>query len=36
MKILEGVCWTMPVLAGQKLYARDTPGHVVCVDLAGK
>ena len=36
MKVLDGRCWTMPTLANQRLYVRDTPGHVVCLSLEGK
>ncbi len=33
--ILTGKCWTSPVLANGLLYARNTPGDLVCVDLRG-
>lgn len=32
-KILEGTCWTMPVLANSRLFARTGEGDLVCVDL---
>ena len=35
-KILNGECWTVPVLAGGLLYCRDSDGHLVCVDLRVK
>ncbi|MGC4002179.1 MAG: PQQ-like beta-propeller repeat protein [Pirellulales bacterium] len=33
-KILDGRCWTVPTLIGDKLLARNAQGHVVCVDVA--
>ncbi len=36
-QILEGQCWTVPVLANGKIYARNNPdGQLVCVDVSGK
>ncbi len=35
-EILTGKCWTSPVLANGLLYARNTPGDLVCIDLRGK
>ena len=32
-KVLDGQCWTVPVLAGGLLYCRDSSGHLVCIDL---
>jgi outer membrane protein assembly factor BamB len=32
-QILEGRCWTSPVLSGGRLLARNAAGHVVCLDL---
>ena len=32
-KILEGLCWAKPVLIGDRLYARDAQGMVVCLRL---
>ena len=33
--ILAGKCWTMPVLANGRIYARDEDGGMVCVDMSG-
>lgn len=35
-QILSGRCWSAPVLANGKLFARNTPGHVVCLSAATK
>lgn len=35
-KILKGKCWTMPVLANGKIYARNADGDMVCVDMSIK
>jgi outer membrane protein assembly factor BamB len=32
-KILTGLCWPKPVLLGNRLYARDAQGTVVCLEL---
>jgi len=32
-QILTGKCWTVPVLANGKIYARNAAGTVVCVEL---
>jgi outer membrane protein assembly factor BamB len=32
-RILDGKCWTVPVLSGGRLYARNAAGRVVCLDL---
>ncbi|TKJ36398.1 MAG: hypothetical protein CEE38_11305 [Planctomycetes bacterium B3_Pla] len=32
-RILTGRCWSVPVLANGKIYARNATGHVVCVEL---
>ena len=32
--ILEGQCWTVPVLSHGRLFARTSAGSVVCVDLS--
>jgi len=32
-QILRGKCWTTPVLSGGRIYARNAPGDVVCVDV---
>jgi outer membrane protein assembly factor BamB len=29
-------CWTVPVLANGRIYARSAAGHLVCVDVSGK
>jgi len=37
VQILMGKCWTVPVLANGKIYARNNPdGQLVCVDVSGK
>jgi len=36
LQILGGKCWTAPVLANGRLYARNSEGDVVCVDLRPK
>ena len=35
-KILSGLCWTMPVLANGRLYCRNHPGTLRCLDLRRK
>ena len=35
-KVLSGLCWTVPVLSGGKLYCRNHPGDLVCLDMDGK
>ncbi len=32
-RILTGKCWTVPVLANGKIYARNAMGNLVCVEL---
>ncbi len=32
-KVLSGRCWTMPVMAGGRIYARNAAGDVVCVEI---
>jgi outer membrane protein assembly factor BamB len=32
-KILEGLCWSKPILLGNLLYARSAEGAVVCLKL---
>jgi len=32
-QILEGKCWTVPVLANGRIYARNAAGDLVCVDV---
>jgi len=34
-KILTGKCWTVPVLANGRIYARNAAGQLVCVDVSG-
>lgn len=33
-QILGGKCWTVPVLANARIYARNAAGDVVCVDVS--
>lgn len=35
-KVLEGKCWTVPVLANGRIYCRNAAGDVVCVDVSAK
>jgi outer membrane protein assembly factor BamB len=35
-QILEGKCWTAPVLSNGRIYARNATGDLVCVDVSGK
>lgn len=32
-KIMEGKCWTAPVLSNGQVYCRSADGEIVCVDL---
>ncbi len=34
-KVLDGQCWTCPVLCGGRLYCRNTGGDLVCLDVKG-
>jgi outer membrane protein assembly factor BamB len=34
-EILTGKCWTVPVLANGRIYARNAAGQLVCVDVSG-
>ena len=34
-QILSGKCWTYPVLANGRIYARNANGKLVCVDVSG-
>ena len=34
-QILSGKCWTYPVLANGRIYARNADGKLVCVDVSG-
>ena len=35
-QILKGKCWTVPVLANGRIYARNADGQLVCIDVSGK
>ena len=35
-RILTGKCWTVPVLANGRIYARNAAGRLVCVDVSDK
>ena len=35
-KVLEGDCWTVPILANSRIYCRNSAGSVVCVDVRKK
>ena len=35
-QILTGKCWTVPVLANGRIYARNANGQLVCVDVSSK
>ena len=32
-KVLGGLCWTVPVLSGGRIYCRNHEGDLVCVDV---
>ena len=32
-QVLSGKCWTVPVLSGGRIYARNAAGDVVCLDV---
>jgi outer membrane protein assembly factor BamB len=32
-RVLEGKCWTSPVLANGRIYCRNAAGDIVCVDV---
>ncbi len=34
-QILAGKCWTVPVLANGRIYARNAEGELVCIDVRG-
>jgi outer membrane protein assembly factor BamB len=34
VQILTGKCWTVPVLANGKIYARNAAGRLVCLDVS--
>ena len=33
--VLDGNCWTMPVLANGRIYCRNSKGALVCLDVRG-
>jgi outer membrane protein assembly factor BamB len=35
-RILKGRCWTVPVLSGGRIYARNARGDMVCADVSKK
>src|SRR5262249_26270100 len=35
-QVLEGKCWTVPVLADGRIYCRNAAGDLVCVDVRPK
>jgi len=35
-KVMKGTCWTVPVLAGGKIYCRNHEGELICLDVAGR
>jgi outer membrane protein assembly factor BamB len=32
-QVVDGRCWTMPVLSNGRIYVRDADGHLVCLDV---
>ena len=32
-QVLDGRCWTMPILAGGRIHVRNSDGHLVCLDV---
>ena len=34
-KVLDGECWTCPVLCGGRIYCRNHGGNIVCLDVKG-
>ena len=32
-KVLQGKCWTTPVLSNQQIFCRDAAGELVCIDV---
>jgi outer membrane protein assembly factor BamB len=34
-RVLKGLCWTLPVLSGGRIYCRNHDGDLVCVDVSG-
>ena len=35
-KVLDGLCWTVPVLSNGKIYCRNHEGDLVCLDVKAK
>ena len=35
-KVLDGKCWTAPVLSHGRIYCRNAKGRLVCLDVKGK
>ena len=35
-QVLQGKCWTTPVLSNGHIYCRNAVGEVVCLDVSGK
>lgn len=35
-KVLDGKCWTVPVLANGRIYCRNAAGELVCLDVRKK
>jgi outer membrane protein assembly factor BamB len=33
-QVLGGKCWTVPVLANGRVYARNADGELVCIDVS--
>ena len=33
-KVLDGRCWTMPVLSNGRIYVRNSDGHLVSLNVA--
>lgn len=33
-QVLDGKCWTVPVLANGRVYARNADGELVCIDVS--
>jgi outer membrane protein assembly factor BamB len=32
-QVVDGHCWTVPVLAGGRIHVRNSDGHLVCLDV---
>lgn len=35
-RVLDGKCWSQPVLANGRIYLRNAPGKVLCLDVSAK